>query len=201
MSVRLDQRNESKLEFENNARRLRKEVTDWLFKDFGQGKKKTIRHVIKNISPEDEQAMIEIFEKYSMYSKNKFVSEYPSWYIQQEREIILKILSDLISDIAHANTIYANSLAEFEMRREYQTKALGDCYTLQAEIISVAECVDLDFNKLSPIIRLLDKEIALLKGWRQSDNKPRKKLEEKEDEMLEYLIEKSNLSLKLYRKE
>ena len=46
---------------------------------------------------------------------------------------------------------------------------------------NAANIISFNLNQLSPILDDIDKEISLLKGWRQSDNKIRKKLQNELD--------------------
>ena len=177
LSVRKDMRNESKMEFYKNADRIREQVTNWLLTDFGKRKlKRSINHIIKDISQKDQETIDNIFVKYNIQSKYTFTSEYDDWYIDRERNEILKILRNMSSNIIHANSIYAVNLDEYNERRMYQNKAIGDCYDLMHELQNIANHITFNINTLSPIIESVDKEIKLLKGWRQSDNKNRKKL-------------------------
>lgn len=177
MSVRKDQRSQSKMEFYINAKRLRKEVTDWLFRDFGQSRKKTINNIIPKISLEDKKIMTSMFEKYGITSKYTFTSEYPMWFIDYEKQTIIEILRDLSKNIIYANSIYATNLSELDERRNYQNKAIGNCFDLKNEIENIVQQMSIDLNKIT-FIDKLEKEIKLLKGWRQSDNKIRKNFEQ-----------------------
>lgn len=180
MSLRKDQRSQSKMEFSINAKRLRKEVTDWLFRDFGQSKKKTITHVIKKISEDDKENLTSMFEKYGVNSKYTFESEYPMWFIDFEKKTIITILRDLSKNITYANSIYATTLDELNERRKYQNRAISNCFDLKNEIENITEQIFIDLNKLIFVERI-KKEVKLLKGWRQSDNKLRKKLEQENE--------------------
>ena len=45
-----------------------------------------------------------------------------------------------------------------------------------------ADCFDTDLNRFVPFLEAVEKEIDLLKGWRQSDNKKRKERKKKIEE-------------------
>lgn len=195
MSVKKDQRNQSSMEFIKNANRLRQSVTEWLFRDFGI-KKKSINCVVKNISSEDQKIIGEVLSRYENQSEYRLISNYPEWFIDFERKTIITILRNLTSNITHANSIYAINLEELNERRIYQDKAIGDCFDLKTEIENIADQITLNLDKLSPIIQMIQKEITLLKGWRQSDNKIRKKFEKIELENNENMLIKPFQKLK-----
>ncbi|HAU84741.1 MAG TPA: hypothetical protein DCW90_04350 [Lachnospiraceae bacterium] len=196
MSVRKDQRSQSSMEFIKNANRLRKAVTDWLFRDFGRRKSKVRSHTIQDITLEDQEIINDIINRYENQSKYILKTDYPDWFIDFERKTIISILRDLTSNITHANSIYAINLDELNERRIYQDKAIGDCFDLKTEIENIAEQISLNLDKLSPILEMLQKEITLLKGWRQSDNKIRKKFEKTELENNENMLIKTTSKIK-----
>ena len=131
MSVRKDKRNQSKMDFFKYADRINEQVTRWLLTNFGEKKiKSDINHIIKDISMEDQKQITDIFNKYDIQSKYILKVEYPEWYITHLRECIFKIISDLCSNITHANSIYSTTLEEANTRRLYQDEAIANCYDL-----------------------------------------------------------------------
>ena len=172
MSVLKNLRSLSSMEFYKNAIKIRKELTLWLLKDFGNKRNvRSVHHVIKDIDPEDQQTIDDIFVKYGKNPNKGFQSEYPEWYVAVEREAIANILRDMIQNITKANSIYVQSMNEYDMRRAYQTKAIGDCYVLYQELQYIISVFGTDLNRFIPILEDIEKEISLLRGWRQSGNK------------------------------
>ena len=90
--------------------------------------------------------------------------------------IIEKVIA-LIDNITAANTIYPQNMREYEMRREYQTKAIINVeqiiQLLQFMLTTLPICAD----KFQPVTELLMKEGALLRGWRKADNKLKEKFD------------------------
>lgn len=143
-------------EFEclSNAMRLRRSITDCLFRDFGMEK----------LNPTAEH-----MENYAMFM----------WFIENERAYIINILRRLVGNIATANSIYPVRLFECDMRRKCQNAAIGNCVQLKQELQYVIETLpDVNINSYKPFVKALDKEIQLLKKWRTSDNKNRKRIEQ-----------------------
>ena len=160
------------MEFYKNAIRIRRDLTDWLMRDFGTRKNtRSVRQIIKDIDPEYQQLIDGIFEKYGKTPNKEYQSQFPDWFVSYEKEIIVRILQELILHITKANTIYVQNMHEYEMRRGYQTEAISDCYCIYQELQYIAAVFDIDLNYLIPILEDIEKEIDLLKGWRQSDNK------------------------------
>ena len=180
MAVLKNLQNLSSMEFYKTAIYLRKNITNWMLRDFGINMyPRSVKHVIKNISKEDKKVIDEIFEKYGVQQNKQFQSEYPEWFVDSQREHIMNIMQNLIDEITSANSIYAISLSEFDERRNHQNEAIACCFKLYQELQYIRAIFPIDLNNLIPIFESIDKEVDLLKGWRQSDNKSKKKLEEK----------------------
>ncbi len=72
MAVLKNLRSLSNMQFYKTAIYIRKELTDWMLRDFGTTKnKKSVRQVIKDISPEDQKTIDDIFTKYGRSSNKK----------------------------------------------------------------------------------------------------------------------------------
>ena len=164
------------MEFYKNAIEIRKQLTVWLLKDFGNKRNmRSVNHVIKDIQPEDKEIIENVFLKYGKNPNKGFLSEYPEWFVNQEKEAITNILRDMIQCITKANTIYVQSMNEYDMRRAYQTKAIGDCYVLYQELQYIISVFGTDLNRFIPLLDRIEKEVSLLKGWRQADNRNKPK--------------------------
>lgn len=181
MAVLKNLRSLSSMEFYRNAIQMRKDLTIWLLKDFGTKRNpRSVAQVIKEISQEDQNTIDGIFAKYGKSPKHEFHSEYPEWFVDFERDVIIKILQELIENITKANSIYPSKdflHEEYALRRQYQDKAICNCYTLYQELQYITACFGTDLNKFIPFLESVEKEADLLKGWRQSDNAKRKKTE------------------------
>jgi hypothetical protein len=161
MSVLKGKRGISNLEFYHNARRLRKDMTTWLLRDFGVRDKVRIE-----IRPGEES--------------KKTIEEYPDWLIAHLRESILTILHNLMMNITAANTIFPITPDELALRRRYQTGAIINCEQLFQAVEYCDDILPLDLNKFEPYYKAITYEIALLKGWRKANNKIAEKLKEME---------------------
>ena len=84
-----------------------------------------------------------------------------------------------MKNICSANTIHITNKEEYYLRRNYQTQAICDCENLLQEMQYVIYVTHPNVEKYMPYVDIIEKEIALLKGWRKSDNKIMKSLEER----------------------
>jgi hypothetical protein len=152
MSVLKNRRGLSKLEFYHNARRLRKEITNLLLRDFG------IRDKVRRVKTDDggEQTVIE---------------EYPDWLLEEFRRNIMHILRNLMMNITAGNTIYPTNDSEMVLRRQYQTAAVINCEQLLQEMHYCEDVLPVALAKFLPFVDMIETEIKLLKGWRKANNK------------------------------
>ena len=170
-NVPKSKRTESPLEFYVQALKLRDTITTLMLHDFGA--KKKIREgkevVFNNISGDDRKTILEILEREG--SNPVTVERFPSWFIERERDFFTNIMRDMICNITYANSIFPRSLEEVEKRREYQTRAIGDCECILQELYFVHRVLAVNLNRMMPVVRDIEREIFLLKAWRKSDNR------------------------------
>lgn len=93
---------------------------------------------------------------------------------------VINLCADIVGNIHRANDLFVTNMTEFEQRRLCQDKAIADCDVLKQELQSVIDIIsNININKYKKSIELIDKERALIKSWRKSDLRLKKKLEEK----------------------
>lgn len=183
MSVPVNKRGESSVKFLDLADKIRNTITMLLIKDFGV---KTISKDLKSfthsakMTREDKETFMSICEKYHIDVE----AEYPLWVIEYFRSLVLEILKDFTWNLTTANTIYATNIAEMNLRRQYQWKAIADCEQLIQAFQWAVNVLPVDKNKYMGFIDMINMEIELLRKWKKSDNKYRSMLELKEAEKL-----------------
>lgn len=179
MSVLKRKRNVSKMEFYHNAIKLRLMITEFLLKDFGIKSRRRNLEFAKNVYDIEEEDVEEIENILSAYDlKNSFIDNFPEWLIDKERDYFMDLLRNLLKNICSANTIHITNKEEYYMRRNYQTQAICDCENLLQEMQYIIYVTHPNVEKYMPYVDIIEKEIALLKGWQKSDNKIMKSLEE-----------------------
>ena len=163
MSVLVKDRNKSnKLNFDVvvQAYELRLVFTTLLFRDFGVKDKNDV-----------------VRRKYKVHIDDLYPYDDMALYINVAKDKILKLVSDLSTNVTAANSIYPTNFAECDLRRQYQNLAITNCFSIITELQYIATVFRVDINKYTVYVDLLNDEIDRLKGWRKSDNKIRKKIE------------------------
>jgi hypothetical protein len=136
----------------HTARDLREDITNLLLRDFGVKDKIRTEMV-------DGSKRVTIIE------------EYPEWLISYFRTNILGMLRDLMKNITSGNTIFPVNEYELNIQRQYKTMAITACEDLLQEMQFIADLLPVKLAKFLPYAERIEKEIALLKGWRKSSNK------------------------------
>ena len=65
---------------------------------------------------------------------------------------------------------------EYEQRRDYQNTAIVNCEQLLKELQRIVEIFEVDVNLYSRYVKAIDREIGLIKKWRQRDNRIKSQL-------------------------
>jgi len=197
MAVLKRKRGISKLEFYNNARELRRDLTAYLLRNFGI-KQKSNKNIQIPIPAQETQTTTLLDDE------GAILGEFPEWTISEFRRNIMQILRNLMMNITAGNSIYPSPMVdpktpdvqkmpeayvnrvqsdELADRRRYQTAAIVNCQQLIQELQYFMDVFSLrydtftiDVRKFIPFIEKIEFEIRLLKGWRKSTNELAKKI-------------------------
>lgn len=174
MSVLARNRKLSPYEFYTNALHLRKSMRFLLLRDLGiKDKVREIHEFARNMSEPDRTEFIRLATENNL---ERFKTNYPEWIIEKLRNQIWEHLDEMIDHITHAYSVWATSKAEYDYRRVEMDKAIGACECLKKDLEGAIDILPVNVEKYLPYVEKIDKEIALIKGWRKSDNKRFKSL-------------------------
>lgn len=178
MSVLARKRKLSELKFYDNAIRLRRSMIYLLMRDLGAKRGvRDIKWMVKDIPPQDAELLLAVAERNGL---KRFETDWPSWVIEKLRDDIWALLTDMMTAITRAYTIFATSKAEADERRLNQDRAIACCESLLKELELAIDILPVDANKYKVQVKIITEEIMLLKGWRKAGNKKVKELEEQE---------------------
>ncbi|MCD7882535.1 MAG: hypothetical protein LUI87_02335 [Lachnospiraceae bacterium] len=170
MSVLKRNQQESDFEVYHQYHVMRRNITELMLHNFGFSNAKMEKMLSKYFrgKPKDKLTEQEI-TSYNRY-REKLVN-YIKYFIPDERKAITDLMRELGKYLHTANDIYPTYMSELEERRLYQEKAIGICDALKQELQYAIETIPVDINKYTRIAELIDREIALIKGWRKKDNR------------------------------
>jgi hypothetical protein len=176
MSVIKRKRTKSNLQALYDAQKMRTSVSRLMLKDFGaKPKVRTVEDIAKNykMSSRDAEKYLELTKKYGITTT---LEEFPYWFVDDLRRSVSTCMREMAEHITIANSIYPNSIYECDLRRQHQDIAIGQCEFLLQELQYIMSVIPLNVNKLMPYVEMVEKEIALLKAWRKSDNSTRTRI-------------------------
>lgn len=156
MSVLVSKRTESKFEAITHSVELHDMLIDLIQRNFG------VRDIEKFVRTRFAYA-------YSTSDEDEYVKHRYLMYNFKSR--VDQLSSQLTSNVRAANSLYPTSMVEYERRREYQNNAIVNCEQLIKELQRVVEIFDVDINLYNRYVKAIDREIDLIKKWRQRDNK------------------------------
>lgn len=186
MSVLARKRKLSELKFYDNAIRLRRSMIYLLMRDLGAKRGvRDIKWMVKDIPPQDAELLLAVAERNGL---KRFETDWPLWVIEKLRDNIWTLLTDMMTAITRAYTIFATSKAEADERRLNQDHAIACCESLLKELELAIDILPVDANKYKQQVKIITEEIMLLKGWRKAGNKKVKELEEQEAARMAKLI-------------
>lgn len=154
MSVLVSDRKESKLEAITFSIELHRMLVELMQRSFGV---------------KDLERFVQLRYAYGVDDVEDFARY--RYLMQNFKNRIDMIAATLTNNVRAANSIYPTSLHEYEQRRDYQNTAIVNCEQLINELQRVVETFDVDINVYGRYIDAIDREIGLIKKWRQKDNR------------------------------
>lgn len=158
MSVLVCNRKESKLEVFSKAMDIREELVDLMQRNFG----------INDLNN---------FFRKRYFTTGDVTEEFKkaSAFLRMSKERLDLYSSYLLDNLRSANSIYPVCESEYQLRRTYQTKAITNCESLISELQNTISIFNTDINLYSAVVNDINREIELIKKWRQKDNAFKKK--------------------------
>ena len=170
MAQPVGKRGMTQTEYYHTFQKINDEITVNLSRDFGMkrlsGDLKAFIHKVNFKDPRERAVFEYLCDKYGI----EVEQEFPLYIIERYRNQMLDRLDSMELNITRANTIYPISEYEFKRRRDYQWKAQSDCYECLQIMQKVIRRLPVNVQKQMRYVGMLDKELRLLKDWRNSDS-------------------------------
>lgn len=154
MSVLAVDRKEAKTEPITFSDELRRMLTELANRDFG----------VKDLDELVRVRYANGIDKYEDFQRYRGL-------MRDERDKIKDLSYLLTNNLRAANSIYPKNMREYERRREFQGFGVINCEQLIKELQHIVELFDVDLNVYERSVKAIDREIGLIKKWRQRDNK------------------------------
>lgn len=154
MSVLASDRKESRYQSIAFAIKLQTRLTDFANRDFGI---KDLKHFIQLRYAYGKDDM-ENFSKYR-------------YLLQDCKTQLNRTAALLTANLVAAKSIYPTAINEYNQRREYQNNAIANANQLLTILQRTIDIFEVDVNAYEPYVKDINREIELIKTWRQKDNK------------------------------
>ena len=170
MAVLKSKRKPSQFEVFHHLYKLRRNITDLLLRDFGYSFPKEEKRLSKRFGNRPYGELSDTEKAHHDRLKARWEA-FDEWFVKDERGVIIDCLREITKHVFIANSIYPTCNEELIRRRIHQDEALGQCYRLAQELQYAIETLPVDVNAYTQFGEMIQTEIALIKGWRKSDNK------------------------------
>lgn len=154
MSVKLPDRTESQYEPIVSATNLYELLVDLAQRNFG----------IRNLNAVARR-------RYASGIANTENVEHYIWQLQNLKDEIFSVAVRLINHVRAAYATYPTTMHEYEVRRDSLNAAITNCEQIVCLLQEVVMTFDVDINLYKPHIQAIDREIGLIRKWRQKDSK------------------------------
>ena len=170
MSVLKRKRKQSQFEVFHHLYQVRREITDFLLRDFGYNRQKAESRILHRMGAENAESMTE--NQREQYERERQRNDaFAAWFIKDERQVVVDCLREITKEVFLANSIYPTTPEELVSRRLHQDEAIGQCYRLIQELQYAIETLPVNVNAYTRFAETLQNQVNLIKGWRKSDNK------------------------------
>lgn len=132
--------------------------TDFAARDFGIKDLKSMVRRKYAIAPLDEEDFAFYFAILSVHKRN-----------------VRNHINLLTANVRMAN-VYPSTELDLKERLEHQNQAIFACILLSKELKEIVRRFDVDLNKFDIYQEGIDREIMLLKRWKQRDNRLAKRI-------------------------
>mgnify|MGYP001146655223 CR=1 FL=1 len=98
-------------------------------------------------------------------------SKFPKRYMFFFTQNLVKLATSCHENVKSANTIFPTNKEELQIRTNYLNNSLCDLYNLLSQLSIANKLTEISEHKLKTILEMIDKEIPLIKGLKNSDKK------------------------------
>ena len=139
-----------------------------ILKDFGTKKHIKDLKFVKEHLDEDTRAEIEKIE-FIVRDKNIVMNlEYPKHFLKHIRKVFYSLLTEFMDNITYVYSSWPTTKHEYEVRLIKTTSAISNLYTIKREYDTLYDITKIKLGKYVSISKMIDEEINLLNGVRNS---------------------------------
>lgn len=164
MSVLKRKRRTSKTEVFHHLYKIRREMTNFLIRDFAYDINKANHNLLKTFGVQKFEELSES-NRLAYHNQRERLDKFHNWFIINERKAIIDNIRNINKELIIAEYITINSELSKEQFLYHKTEAIGWCYQLLQELQYIIETLPVDVNKFLSYSTLIQTEISLIKNW------------------------------------
>ena len=177
MSVPVHKRTVSEKQYYKEFIRIYDSLFYYTAKDFG------IKSVVRDLkvftnkakmTPEDKAAFVNICETYHIGVE----AEYPQYVFEVFRKEIMDTLNSILKDMTIANEIYPATEYEYNLKKSYQHKCIGNMMYLLQILQRITYLYSVNQEKYTNIVTAIDKCTRLFINWKKATNSEYKRIQQ-----------------------
>lgn len=152
----------------------------YLLRDFGVKENINASYVKVNgikFSKEDAEVLRELVSKYGL----SYYSSYPYWVIDEFRRTVYNTMNEILHEITIANSVYPNSIYEYNIRRDHINNAIAGCEFILQLFNRIITILPVNVEKFVGMTNWITDEISYLREWKKKGNKIYHKLIDNEN--------------------
>lgn len=160
-----DDRKETPFAARDNMLDIRQHITELAYRAFGKKPRKL---------PKEPSNFMEWSEesrnkwKLTQESKLRYAEECDLHFVEEEFSWFNATLRRMVDLIDQANTLHPITEHECDVQRDMQDEVIGLCDNLVRELNYIAATIPCNKNFAVLVIKEIDTEQAILRGWRKS---------------------------------
>lgn len=194
MSVVKSERTTSKFEYFTLGIKIHDMIYTLAMQDFGfKSKTKDFYAFVRKLEmdEDDRKEFFKLCEKYEINVE----ADFPSWMLEHLREKVLEYDDEFLENLVSANTVYSNSVFEFNLKRGYTWECISRLQLLLQYFQSIIRMIPIKPERKEKYIvytEMMDEEMELLRGWKKRCNKIFPQAYKKDMERNNRAVEKIN---------
>ena len=182
-----DQRTETPFAARDNMLTIWDHCTELSYRRFGKKKRKMPKEP-RNFHEWSEESRVRWIQQQQEHVKQQEI--FDNQFVARETNVVDSICREIVFLVDAANSIEPQYIAECDDQRLTQNKAIRRCNNLKRELNHIMNSIPSNKNFIVKLQKDIDDEINILRGWRQSCNKTRIEVIQKEIKQRRTIAEK-----------
>ena len=172
MSVIKALRQESKLNVLFHVRQLSQVINQGIANNFGYNRHKALKIISKEFGGKSYDEL-NLADQVLYTDKVDQYEDFVKKYLNKNEDALLEAESNIRRYILMANSIWATNQQELNKRKEYQVKAISECYFMISVIQDIIDTIPVS-TSVEQYAMVIDDQISMLLNWKDANKRFKK---------------------------